>query len=495
MERTPPREPLQAAPGAGDASDVPGGTDAPVPAPPTGGTANGTEAGNEAATANGTEAGTTTANGTGAANGTANGSGAAPGAAADPAGTANANAGTAVLEPEPHAEAGPAEGDAVPGAQEQPRAAWWRWRPQWLTDRTDRAALLIWLCSHAGFLIYAYLAAPGRTTDPFLNRLTRWDAENFIAIAEWGYDGPPGMQDSAKLPAFFPGMALLIRLLQPIVHDGRLATVLISLVASAVAAVALSRLAEHTFKGSGTFAVAALFLSPFAAFLYTGYSESLFLALAFPAWLLARKGRWDDAAICTAAAASVRISGLFLALGLVVLYLVAQNGRRSPENRRQWLWLGLPAVPVGLYTLYHWTRTGDLLAYNSVQAQYWGRHAVWPWEAFLNTLGMSDDVPSLTTSYYEEIIAAAVLLGVAIWLAVRRRWPELAYMVPQVLSFLTLSSFYLSIGRASLTWFPLWLALGYAGVRRPWLFWTIMAIMLPVMAINVGNFTTGAWIG
>ncbi|MFC7387670.1 mannosyltransferase family protein [Sphaerisporangium rhizosphaerae] len=369
------------------------------------------------------------------------------------------------------------------------------WPPRFVTDATDRKALLIWLCSHVGFLIYAYLAAPGRTTDPFINRLTRWDAENFIAIADYGYDGPPGMQDSAKLPAFFPGMALLIRLLKPIVHDGRLATVLISLVASAVAAVALSRLAEHMLKGSGPYAVGALFFSPFAAFLFTGYSESLFLALAFPAWLLARKGRWEDAALCAAAAAAVRISGLFLAVGLVVMYLVAANGRKAPENRRAWPWLALPAVPVALYTLYHWTRTGDPLAYNSVQAQYWGRHTVWPWEAFLNTWNMSDDVPSLTTSYYEEIAAAAVLLALAVWLAVRRRWPDLAYMVPQVLSFLTLSSFYLSIGRASLTWFPLWLALGWAGVKRPWLFWTIMAIMLPVMAINVGNFTTGAWIG
>ncbi|MFC4535494.1 mannosyltransferase family protein [Sphaerisporangium dianthi] len=418
------------------------------------------------------------------------------------AGDAQTVAGAATLteaEPRTSGEASrdgetPTDGEAEGGeGAGRVRDRWWP--PRFVTDATDRRALLIWLCSHIGFLIYTYLAAPGRTTDPFLNRLTRWDAENFIAIAEWGYDGPPGMQDSAKLPAFFPGMALLVRLLRPILHDGRLITVLISLVASAVAAVALSRLAEHMFKGSGTFAVAALFLSPFAAFLHTGYSESLFLALAFPAWLLARKGRWDDAALCAAAAASVRISGLFLALGLVVMWLVAENGRRAPESRRQWLWLALPAIPVGLYTLYHWTRTGDLLAYNSVQAQYWGRHAVWPWEAFLNTWNMSDDIPTLTTSYYEEIVAAAVLLGLAIWLAVRRRWPELTYMVPQVLSFLTLSSFYLSIGRASLTWFPLWLALGYAGVRRPWLFWTIMAIMLPVMAINVGNFTTGAWIG
>ncbi len=35
-----------------------------------------------------------------------------------------------------------------------------------------------------------------------------------------------------------------------------------------------------------------LLLSPYAVFLAAGYSESLFLALALPGWLAARRGRW-----------------------------------------------------------------------------------------------------------------------------------------------------------------------------------------------------------
>ncbi|GII87430.1 hypothetical protein Ssi03_54200 [Sphaerisporangium siamense] len=386
---------------------------------------------------------------------------------------------------------------ATPGdlAGDAGRPAGRRWPPRFLTDAADLRALLIWLVSHIGFLIYTYLAGPGRTTDPFLQRLTRWDAENFIAIAQYGYDGPPGMADVEKLPAFFPGMALLIRILSPVVHDGRLATVLISLVASAVVAVSLSRLAESYREGAGKFAVAALFLSPFAAFLYAGYSESLFLALAIPAWALARKGRWEDAAICATLAVTVRISGLFLAFGILVMYLVAANGRKAPGGRRKAPWLLLPGVPAVAYSLYQWLRTGDWLAYNTVQDRYWGRHAVWPWDALANTLSMSDDVPTLTVSYYEEIAAAALLLVITLYLAVRGRWPGLAYMAPQALSFLTLSSFYMSVGRASLTWIPLWIALGVVGVRRPWVWYAAMGVMVPVMAINVGNFTTGAWIG
>lgn len=385
---------------------------------------------------------------------------------------------------------------AEPAEEARPeRTRRWPWPLSLLENTADRRALIIWLLSHIGFFYCAALSAPGRTEDPWLFRLTRWDAENFIAIAEYGYDGPPDMEDREKLPAFFPGMPLLIRLLQPIVPDGRLATVLISLVASAVVAVSLSRLAESIRPGSGQYATAALFFSPFAAFLYCGYSEALFLALAIPAWSYARQGRWELAAVLAAGAATVRITGLFLAFGLLIMYLVGEHGRKAPGGWRKLPWLVVPGLPVLLYSFYHWTRTGDWFAYNTVQERFWGRHPVWPWEAFRNTWEMSDDVPQLTLSYYEEIASAGVLLLATIILAARRRWPEAAYLFPQVLAFMTLSSFYLSVGRGSLLWLPLWVAIGVACSRRWWLWCTYLVLAVPVMVLNVGNFTTGAWIG
>jgi hypothetical protein len=60
---------------------------------------------------------------------------------------------------------------------------------------------------------------------------------------------------------------------------------------------------------------------------------------------------------------------------------------------------------------------------------------------------------------------------------------------------LAMSSFYMSVGRASLLWWPLYLSVGIVGARRPWAFMAYVAVAAPVMAINVGNFTTGAWVG
>jgi hypothetical protein len=365
-------------------------------------------------------------------------------------------------------------------------------RAPWLRP-PDLHALALWLLAHAGGYLIMVLAAPGRTTQPFWQRLTPWDAENFITIAQYGYDGSPGMQDADKLPACFPGMPLLLRVLDPFFADLRVATVLISLVAGAVAVVALSRISESIRPGSGIWTVAAFLLSPFAVFLFAGYSEALFLGLALPAWLLARRGRWELAVLCAAGASAVRITGLFLALALRVEF-----ARTRPTLRRavrQGPWLLVPFVPVAAYLGYQWARTGQMLAWKHAEEVYWGRSTVWPWEALRNTWNRSVETPSLMVSYREEIAAAAVLLAVTVWLLARRRWPEAAYMVPQALAFLTLSSFYMSVGRASLLWFPLWLMIGVTGPKRPWVYATVMTVMVPIMVLNVANFTTGAWTG
>lgn len=358
----------------------------------------------------------------------------------------------------------------------------------------DRTALLIWFFWHVATYIYMVLAGPGRTEDPILHRLTRWDSENFIAIAEYGYDGPPGMEDAPKLVAFFPGIPLLLRYLHPLIPDWRLAIVLLSLVASAVVAVALSRLSDSYREGTGTWTVLAFFLSPFAVFMLAGYSEAPFLALAIPAWLLARRGRWEAAAVCAAFASCIRISGLFLALGLAVQFLVARNGLRATGWRRA-PWLILPGVPVLAYMLYLWGRTGNPLEWKRVEAEYWGRYAENPWQVLVNTWQRSLEEPVLRTSYREEILAAGVLVALIVWQLLRRRWANFAYLAPQAVALLAMSSFYMSVGRASLLWWPLYLSVGITGSRKPWVFMAYLAVAAPVMAINVGNYTTGAWVG
>ncbi|WP_459805972.1 mannosyltransferase family protein [Herbidospora sp. RD11066] len=364
---------------------------------------------------------------------------------------------------------------------------------RWLAQPGDRTALGIWFFWHVATYIYMVLAAPGRTEAPLLDRLTPWDAENFITIAQFGYDGSPGMTDAPKLVAFFPGLPLLLRDLNWLIPNYDLLIVLVSVVGSAVVAVALSRLSNSYKEGTGPWTTLVFFLSPFAVFMWAGYSEAPFLALAIPAWLLARQGRWEWAAVCAAFASSIRISGLFLALGLAVMFLVSEKGLRA--DWRKLPWLVVPGLPVLAYMIFQWTRTGDLMAWKNVEAEYWGRYAEAPWTVLANTWDRSLQEPVLATSYRMEIAAALVLVALIVWQLVRSRWAEFAYLLPQGVALLAMSSFYMSVGRASLLWWPLYIGIGILAARNRWVLMAYVAVAAPVMLINVGNFTTGAWVG
>jgi hypothetical protein len=351
----------------------------------------------------------------------------------------------------------------------------------------DRWALGAWLGTRLGVLLVSVGIAAywtyGDLKDSFLNRWTQWDVDLFIEIAKYGYRGNPAQPQDAGLPAFFPGMPILIRIVHYAVPSWDLSALLISLVAGAVAMVALARLGG---PGIGPRAVFALLLSPYAVFLFAGYSEALFLAFALPAWLLARQRRWPPAALCAMGAACVRVTGIFLAVALIVEFLIADRRWRLMP------WLALPFASVAVYTVYQWRRTGDWLAWQHAQQEGWGRSLAWPWTAFHTTwdaaFGGSGE---FTGAFRVELVAAVIGVVLTAWLLARRRWPEAVYVGLPLASLLT-SAFYLSIGRATLVWWPLWLAIG--AVRRP-VYVVLLLVSVPLLVEEIALFTSGSWAG
>ena len=158
-----------------------------------------------------------------------------------------------------------------------------------------RAALLVWLLSRAGVAVLVLggarllAGAPAGDVPGFLSRWDRWDVGLLRKVAEFGYAGYPDRYPDQGIEAFFPGFPLVLALVHRVVPDWTAAGLLISLVAGAVAAVWLARLAALDGL-PGDRAVLVLVLSPYAVFLAAGYSESLFLALALPAWWCGRQG-------------------------------------------------------------------------------------------------------------------------------------------------------------------------------------------------------------
>lgn len=371
----------------------------------------------------------------------------------------------------------------------RPQGPHWYERPVRPLGRDLRSALHVWVGTRLGVLAISFLAsalwAYGDLRDSFLDRWTQWDGDLFIEIAKYGYGGDPAEPPDAGLPAFFPGLPLALRAVHLVVPSWRLSALLISFVAGAIAMAALARIGGDADR-RGSRAALALAVSPYAVFLFAGYSEALFLAFALPAWLFARQRRWPPAALCAAAATGVRVTGLFLAAALIVQFLVADRRWRSAP------WTVVPFIPAFGYTLYQWRRTGDWFAWQHAQQEGWGRSLVWPWESLHTTWDAAFAThDQFTTAFRVELVAAAVGVALTAWLLARRRWAESVYVGLQMASLLT-SAFYLSIGRATLVWWPLWLAV--AGCRRP-VYIAVISLFVPLMAGEVVLFTSGAWAG
>ncbi|MGP3964648.1 mannosyltransferase family protein [Nonomuraea sp. 3N208] len=353
-----------------------------------------------------------------------------------------------------------------------------------ITRSARRDALLLWFGSRAGLLIATLF---GVTLGEYLDKWRKWDAGLFITIAQYGYDGEPGRPPDEGLPAFFPGLPAVLRLVHFVVPDWAAAGLLVSLVAGAVAMVALARLAE--FEGAnGWMAVLALLAFPMAVFLVAGYSEALFLAFAIPAWLAARQGHWAQAVLLAAGASCVRITGLFLALALVVEFIV------SRESPRRAGWLVVPFLPLMAYSYYHFSRSGDWLAWKHAQEAGWGREFEWPWEAWKTTWGSAMGADDFAVAFRMEIAGAVVAVAVLVWLLVLRRWSELAYTGAQAAALMT-SAYYLSIPRSLVLWFPLWVLVAKVGTRKAWVLVLYGLISGPLMIVNTARFLSGAWAG
>ena len=359
----------------------------------------------------------------------------------------------------------------------------------------ERASLTVWVSTRlvlaAVVLVGAVLSGEGATA--WLDRWDRWDVGLFRKVAQFGYDGYPVDYPDVGTPAFFPGLPLVLRALQPLVGDWTATGLLVSLVAGGVAAWHLSRLAEAAAPGAGPRAVLYLALSPYAVFLAAGYSESLFLACALPAWRAARSGRWAVAGGCAALATSVRVTGLFLAAALLVeLVLACRRSGRAPSLSA--LWLLAPFLAAGAYAGYLWTLTGDWLAWPHAQQAGWGRRLTDPWSALSATWGgaTSDLPPEYVWSYRAEI--GAVVLGIAltVLLVRRRQWAESVYVGLSVVVLAT-SATYMSVPRAALLWWPLWVLLAVAG-RRLLVHVGYLAVALPLCVLLTHVFTEGRWV-
>ncbi|WP_202461497.1 mannosyltransferase family protein [Streptomyces sp. SID8374] len=375
----------------------------------------------------------------------------------------------------------------------------------WLTP-ADRRVLRLYLLTRISLWITAHGArwlfprgSDTREAGPVLAPFQQWDANHYLHIARDGYfpaDAGPWVEGWDNREAFFPGFPLLLRAVHVVVPSWTAAGLLISLVAGAVAVLALSRIARSYVPEDADGRRTALFflLSPCAVFLAAGYTEALFLAFALPAWLAAQRHHWAWACTLTALATTVRVSGLFLAAALAVLFALSAW---SGKGWRGAPWLALPALPPLAYSWYLHARTGDWMAWKHAQERGWYREFHTPWEAWANTWNAAFDGVHATgyaAMFQAELVAMVVGLALVALLVRHRRWPEAVYVALSLWALGT-SYWYTSIPRATLLWWPLWIGLAALSLRRPWFRTAYLCVAAPLSALVALAFLTGRWAG
>jgi hypothetical protein len=394
-----------------------------------------------------------------------------------------------------------------------------------LTDRlahrllpADREVLWLYAATRLGLWVCAYCArwlfpadGSARHPAPVLSSWQQWDWSYYLRIARDGYfpaGAPqPGTTGWDNREAFFPGFPLVLRAAHTVVRDWTAAGLLVSFAAGAVAVLALARIARLDLPGvdDGRRTVRLFLLSPCALFLAVGYTESLFLALALPAWLAARRANWPLAGLLSCLACAVRISGVFLVAAMCVQFLCDHPARRARElghSTAAWVlrvlpWLALPALSPLAYAAYLHAHTGDWWAWKHAENRGWYRDFTPPWTAWHHTwtaaFGHTQAAP-YAVEFQFELLAAVVGLALVALLLVRRRWPEAVYAALGLGS-LCVSYWYMSIPRATLLWWPLWTALAAATARRPRLETLYLCAAAPLSTVLALAFLTGRWAG
>lgn len=279
----------------------------------------------------------------------------------------------------------------------------------------------------------------------------RWDATHLLVIAQHGYFAPASDPHAA---AFFPLFPLATRALlwlaEPVV-----AGMLVTFAASVVAFRYLYGLSGSALAGSGTRAVAYLAFFPTALFLIAPYSEALFIAGATAAFYFAKQRRWLLVAVPAAVAVGARAAGIFLLFGLLVEFLT-QRDFSSRKVRDALATLTVGALPLAAYFLYLQRRTGNFFYYFEMQQEGWGRAFTAPQDAFLNTWRTWNE--NMETNWMMvwrlEILAAILGLLVVGWALLRSEWGYAAYMGASLAALLT-STWYFSIPRMMLSFFPI----------------------------------------
>ena len=378
---------------------------------------------------------------------------------------------------------------------------WWRRASDALTAPTVGPALVVWLGTRLAVYVtgwYASWALAGPpmllqgagiqvgSPTPFPELWNRWDALHFQSIAGPGY----GSVNFETNYAFFPGFPMVMRMVALTGVSLTVAGLIVSLVAGLAAAIALGRLTIDV-GGRPEMGVLAWALAPAAVYLAAPYSEALFCAFAFWAWVMVRRGAWVWASILAMLASCTRVNGLFLAVAVVVAFLTSRQRQWSKAPA-----LVLPFAGVlGVFAYYH-ALTGSWSTWSQAMEKGWGRRALMnPWDGFTTILDYATHwelAAPWVVQYRFDIFWTFTIAIVGVVLLFKRWWGEATFALVTAASLATTS--WGSVPRYALIIFPIWMLLGLWMSNSRVVRLLYVCVAGPLMIVSVAVFVNGYWV-
>jgi hypothetical protein len=242
------------------------------------------------------------------------------------------------------------------------------------------------------------LPTPGSWHYALLGIWERFDTLWYLRIAQHGYDLP-------RAVIFYPLYPAAIRLVSSVMPV-TVAALAVSTVGSFFFFWGLLHLGRERLSDIGRLRMLLLVcVWPTSFVLFSGYADSLNLALIVWAVIFAQRGRWWSATACGVLAGVSRPSGVLVAIPLALLAL---RSRRLPS-------LVVLLTPVGLLGYWGWLRWSGRLSVVEAYRTYQGMTLAPPWASVGEAL-------RLIVAEHDGLLA--IKLGLVVLVAVLSLRPE-----------------------------------------------------------------------
>lgn len=231
----------------------------------------------------------------------------------------------------------------------------------------------------------------------------RFDTIWYLHIAQHGYDRPDSV-------VFFPLYPWLVRLVSLVTGQSLVAALLVSTLAAFFLFWGFQRLLLLDLpRDTVTRALALYAVWPTAFVFFSGYAESLVVALIVWSMYFARRGWWWWSGLAGGFAALAKAVGVLVIVPQAVLAWRERKWRAAP--------IALTLLGSAAFAL--WLKASGFPLPTEAYSGYWKTYPAWPWVTLSNTLR------AVPTGEYPMLLAQLVFLALTTALAFHRRFrPE-----------------------------------------------------------------------